>query len=35
MSLDQAAGDDAVFEQLVTARIVEPSSKWDAGRVLE
>ena len=35
MGLDQAAGDDAVFEQLVTARIIEPSSKLDAARVLE
>ena len=35
MGLDQAAGDDVVFEQLVTARIIEPSSKLDAARVLE
>lgn len=31
----QATGGDGVFEQLVTARIIEPSSKADAVRVLE
>lgn len=31
----QASGGDAVFEQLVTARIIEPTSKQDAPRVLE
>lgn len=30
LGLDQAAGNDVVFEQLVTARIIEPSSKQDA-----
>ncbi len=35
LGLDQAAGNDVVFEQLVTARIIEPSSKQDASRVLE
>ena len=31
---DRISGLDKVFEQLVTARIIEPSSKKDAGRVL-
>ncbi len=35
MGLVRAAGDDAVFEQLVIARIIEPSSKLDASRVLD
>ncbi len=34
LGFDQAAGGDVVFEQLVTARIIEPSSKQDAARVL-
>jgi len=34
LGLDVAAGRDQVFEQLVTARIVEPTSKEDAARVL-
>jgi hypothetical protein len=34
LGLDVAAGRDQVFEQLVTARIIEPSSKEDAARVL-
>ena len=34
LGLDKATGGDAVFEQLVTARIIEPSSKQDAARVL-
>jgi len=34
MGFDQAAGSDLVFEHLVTARIIEPSSKLDAARVL-
>ena len=34
LGLDEAAGRDVVFEQLVTARIIEPSSKEDAARVL-
>ena len=32
---DQAAGGDEVFRQLVLARIIEPTSKVDALRVLE
>ena len=35
LGLDQASGGDRVFEQLVTARIIEPTSKQDAARVLE
>jgi hypothetical protein len=35
LGLDQAAGGDQVFEQLVTARIIEPTSKWDSSRVLD
>ena len=31
----RAAGGDAVFRQLVLARIIEPSSKADSLRVLE
>jgi hypothetical protein len=31
---DEASGRDALFEQLVTARIIEPTSKQDAARVL-
>ena len=34
LGFDKAAGGDVVFEQLVTARIIEPSSKQDAARVL-
>jgi hypothetical protein len=34
LGFDKAAGRDAVFEQLVTARIIEPTSKQDAARVL-
>jgi hypothetical protein len=34
LGLDQTCGKDAVFEQLVTARIIEPTSKQDAARVL-
>jgi hypothetical protein len=33
LGLDKACGGDVVFEQLVTARIIEPTSKQDAGRV--
>jgi hypothetical protein len=35
LGLDAATGRDKVFEQLVTARIIEPTSKKDAARVLE
>jgi hypothetical protein len=35
LGLDAATGADVVFEQLVTARIIEPTSKKDAARVLE
>lgn len=35
LSLHLAPGADQVFEQLVTARIIEPTSKQDAARVLE
>ena len=35
LGLDAASGGDRVFEELVTARIIEPASKKDAGRVLE
>ena len=35
LGLDTVAGADAVFEQLVTARIIEPTSKQDSARVLE
>jgi hypothetical protein len=34
LGLDEACGGDVVFEQLVTARIIEPTSKQDASRVL-
>jgi hypothetical protein len=34
LGFDKATGRDAVFEQLVTARIIEPTSKQDAARVL-
>jgi hypothetical protein len=34
LGFDNACGNDAVFEQLVTARIIEPTSKQDASRVL-
>ena len=34
LGFDKACGQDVVFEQLVTARIIEPSSKQDAARVL-
>jgi hypothetical protein len=35
LGLDGAAGGDEVFAQLVLARIIEPTSKLDAPRVLE
>lgn len=35
LGLDAATGQDRVFEELVTARIIEPTSKKDAARVLE
>lgn len=35
LGFDQAAGGDAVFRQLVLARIIEPTSKLDSLRVLE
>lgn len=35
LGLDTVSGADPVFEQLVTARIIEPTSKQDAARVLE
>lgn len=35
LGLDKASGNDPVFEQLVTARIIEPTSKKDSARVLE
>ena len=35
LGLDAATGGDRVFEELVTARIIEPTSKKDAARVLE
>jgi hypothetical protein len=34
LGFDKATGRDVVFEQLVTARIIEPTSKQDAARVL-
>jgi hypothetical protein len=34
LGFDKACGKDVVFEQLVTARIIEPTSKQDAARVL-
>ena len=35
LGLEEAAGGDEVFRQLVLARIIEPSSKLDSLRVLE
>ena len=35
LGLDEAAGGDEVFRQLVLARIIEPASKLDSLRVLE
>jgi hypothetical protein len=35
LGLDEAAGGDDVFRQLVLARIIEPSSKLDSLRVLQ
>jgi hypothetical protein len=35
LGLGRASGGDAVFRQLVLARIIEPSSKLDSLRVLE
>jgi hypothetical protein len=35
LGFDGATGGDAVFRQLVLARIIEPTSKLDSGRVLE
>jgi Transposase DDE domain len=35
LGLEKAAGGDEVFRGLVLARIIEPSSKLDSGRVLE
>ena len=35
LGLDEAAGGDGVFRQLVLARIIEPASKLDSLRVLE
>jgi hypothetical protein len=35
LGFDGAAGGDAVFAQLVLARIIEPTSKLDSARVLE
>jgi hypothetical protein len=34
LGFEKACGRDVVFEQLVTARIIEPTSKQDAARVL-
>jgi hypothetical protein len=34
LGFDRATGDDEVFERLVFARIIEPSSKLDSARVL-
>jgi hypothetical protein len=34
LGFDKATGRDVVFEQLVTARIIEPTSKQDTARVL-
>jgi hypothetical protein len=34
LGLDEAVGGDAVFRQLVLARIIEPTSKQDSLRVL-
>jgi hypothetical protein len=35
LGLEKAAGGDKVFRDLVLARVIEPSSKLDSGRVLE
>ena len=35
LGFEQATGTDEVFKQLVLARIIEPTSKFDAARVLE
>jgi hypothetical protein len=35
LGFDRATGGDVVFQQLVLARIIEPASKLDTGRVLE
>jgi hypothetical protein len=35
LGLEEAAGGDEVFRDLVLARIIEPTSKLDSGRVLE
>ena len=35
LGLEQAAGGDKVFRDLVLARIIEPASKLDSARVLE
>jgi hypothetical protein len=35
LGLDEAAGGDEVFRQLVLARIIEPASRLDSLRVLE
>lgn len=35
LGFEQATGADEVFKQLVLARIIEPTSKFDAARVLE
>ncbi len=35
LGFDAAAGGDGVFRDLVLARIIEPTSKLDAARVLE
>jgi hypothetical protein len=35
LGFEDATGGDGVFRQLVLARIIEPTSKLDSGRVLE
>jgi hypothetical protein len=35
LGFDAATGNDEVFRQLVLARIIEPTSKVDAARVME
>jgi hypothetical protein len=35
LGLEKAAGGDEMFRDLVLARIIEPSSKLNSGRVLE
>jgi hypothetical protein len=35
LGLDEAAGGDEVFRQMVLARVIEPASKLDSLRVLE